>query len=61
MSNLNKQIAIARAIKARLQFNLGTTSNIDIFEKFKNEKNFTIVFMPFDDSVDGFSHKKKNH
>ena len=61
MPNLNKQIAIARAIKARLQFNLGTTSNIDIFEKFKNEKNFTIVFMPFDDSVDGFSHKKKNH
>ena len=61
MTNKNKQIAIARAVKARLDFNIGTASNIDIFEKFKNEKNFSIVFMPFDKEVDGFSHKRKNH
>lgn len=61
MNNINRQVAKARAIKARLQYGLGTTTNIDIFKKFKNEKNYTIVFMPFEEGIDGFSNRKKNH
>lgn len=61
MDNASRQLAKARAIKARLQYGLGTTTNIDIFKKFKNEKNYTIVFMPFEDGIDGFSNRKKDH
>ena len=61
MERANKKVAIARAIETRLRYNLGTKSNIDIFDKFKNEPNFTLVFMPFDNSIDGFSHKRNEH
>lgn len=57
----NKNIAKARAMQARIDFNFGTSGNIDIFDSFQNKDNFTIIFMPFDDVVDGFSNKYKNH
>lgn len=56
-----KQLAIARAIEARKMFGFGTSSSIEILKKFQQKDNYTLVFMPFNDEIDGFSSKHKNH
>ena len=56
-----KKIAIAKAIIARKNFGFGTTTSIQILKKIEQEENFTVVYMPFDDGIDGFSSKRKNH
>lgn len=58
---INKTLIILQAIKARIKFKLGTNTNIDIFDKLKQNENFTFVFMPFDESIDGFSSRHKDH
>ncbi len=58
---INKQLAKARAVQARQKFGFSSESSVNLFEKLQSLENFTIVFMPFEGAIDGFSNKRKNH
>ena len=57
----DKILAKSKAVDARKNYNFELSSNIDILNEFHNQKNFTIVYMPFSDKIDGFSCRRKNH
>lgn len=57
----DKILAKAMAVDARKNYNFELSSNIKILNEFRNQPNFTIVYMPFSDKIDGFSCKRKNH
>lgn len=56
-----KAYAKACAILARIKLKYGTNTSIDILDKLLHEKNFTIVYMPFDSKISGFSSKHGDH
>lgn len=61
LSIQEKILAKARAVNARGNYKFELSSNIDILNEFHKQKNFTIVYMPFGDKIDGFSCRRKNH
>lgn len=61
MRQIRKQIAIARAIRARLEYKFDMTSPIDIFGTLQQKENYTFVFIPMDNQIAGFSNRHKDH
>lgn len=61
LNHFDKILAKALAVDARKIYNFELSSNIEILKEFRNRKNFTIVYMPFSDKIDGFSCRRKNH